>query len=199
MKNYYRFIVFAALSASLLTGCNPKTVSAYDKYGMRQQGGQGFTEVVDLPCQGMDSYEDFVVVNGEGKSRDRTMAKDRAYLNALGNLSSKLSGVAAREVERVGVSREAGDAENFQDKIVSVTREIAEAHVAGYRVSCEKTVVYRDGSYGHFVSLEFGKQKLVKELYNGLTRRKMLQIDYDYEKYSKKFSEDLIDYEREKK
>jgi hypothetical protein len=172
----------------LLSGCSAKKAAESQ-----------FVEINNLPCQGMDSDADYIVANGQGKSKDMTMAKDRAYVEALSHLSSKLSSVASREVERVGESVQTESYEDFHERTVSIAKEIAEANVAGYRVSCEKTVKWKDGSYGHFVTLEYGKKKLVKQLFEGLSVRKMLKVDYRFDQFCQKFEEDLKDYEKEEK
>jgi len=198
MKTQVLIIAFTAIAVcSVITGCSSsKKVSAQNKSAMQKNGGQSFSELIDLPCQVMDSGKDYIVTSGEGKSKDRPMAKDKAYLNALGNLSSKLSAVAAREVKRVGVSTQVNTEEDMHDKVVAVAEEISKANVAGYRVSCEKFVIYNDGSFGCFVSIEFGKDKFVKEMYDGLSKKQLLRADYDFDKYNKMFEEDLREYER---
>ncbi|GHT44475.1 hypothetical protein AGMMS49965_20210 [Bacteroidia bacterium] len=154
---------------------------------------------VTFPCEGLDSNEEFVRVNGNGKSKDRTMAKDRAYQAALANLSTKLAGVASMENQRVGVSTNA-DGEEFHDKMVAVSKVIAQANVAGYRTACEKyTVNQQDGAYTCYVTIEFGNQKVVKQLYDKLNSDKLLKADYDFDKYLKEFNADLKEYEKEHK
>jgi len=197
MKKHFFIIVLAAMSVSLiLTDCSSKKVSATDSSAMQKKGNQGFTELTDLPCQSKDSNEDYIVVSGDGKSKDRTMAKDRAYMNAFSQLGIKLAGVTSDENMRVAVSTNVGY-EDFHDKAVTVSKTIAkDVSVAGYRVPCEKFVIYDDGSFGCFVTLEYGKAKLVKQLYDGMSNEKLIRADYDFDKYMKKFEEDLRTYEK---
>ena len=127
------------------------------------------------------------------------MAKDRAYQNALVDLASKLAGVMSMENMRVGVSTNA-DGEEFHDKMVAISKLIANANVSGYRTSCEKyTVSPQDGAYNCYVMIEFGKQKVVKQLYEAMSNDKQLKADYDFDRYMKAFEKDLKEYEKAKK
>lgn len=183
----------------VFTACkSTKSMSAYDSKSMGKTGAQGFKELKDLPCQGTDSNAEFIIVNGEGKSKDRIMAKDKAYLNALENLSSKLDAVASKETQRVAVSTEA-DREDFHSKTINMGKQIANANISGYRTACEKFVVYDDGSYGCFVTVEYGKQKIVKQMHETMSKEKMMRVDYDFERYMKQFNEDLREYEESKR
>ena len=198
-KKLFNVVAMLAFVALIATGCgSSKNVSVLDKKAMKKTVAQGFKIVEDLPCRGIDSNEEYIIVNGEGRSKDRTMAKDKAYLAALENLSSKLSGVASKGTERVAVSTEV-DNEDFHAKTVNTGKTIAQANVSGYRTSCEKFVVYDDGSYGCFIAIEFGKQKIVKQMYESLSRDKMIRADYDFDKYMKEFEADLKEYEEQNK
>jgi hypothetical protein len=186
-----------------VTGCKTQkatAVSVTDQKQMEKQLGVPGEVEITFPCSGNDSDEEFLRVNGTGKSKDRTMAKDRAYQNALANLSSKLAGVMAMENQKVGVSVNA-DGEEFHDKMVSVSKLIAKANVAGYRTSCEKYTQVKDdpSTYNCYVTIEFGKQKVVKQLYEALNNEKLLKADYDFDRYLKAFEKDLEDYEKAKK
>jgi len=157
MKNHYylKFVAMALVISVTLVACkSTKSVSAYDSKAMEKTGAQGFKELKDLPCQVTDSNVESVIVSGEGKSKDRIMAKDKAYLNALENLASKLEAVGSKETQRVAVSTEA-DGEDFHSKTVNMGKQIANANISGYRTACEKFVVYDDGTYGCFVTVEY--------------------------------------------
>jgi hypothetical protein len=174
-------------------------VSVTDKKEMPKQVGTPAEVEITFPCSGIDSDEEFFRVNGTGNSKDRTMAKDRAYQNALANLASKLAGVMAMENMKVGVSINA-DGEEFHDKMVTVSKLIAKANVSGYRTACEKfTVDTQTGAYNGYVTIEFGKQKMVKQLYDALSNEKLLKADYDFDRYMKAFEKDLQEYEKSNK
>ena len=197
MKNHFKLIL-AMLVISLgvlFTSCassrKAAAVSVTDKKEMPKQVGVPAEVEIVFPCSGIDSDEEFLRVNGNGSSKDRTMAKDRAYQNALAALSVKLA--------RVAVSVNA-DGEDFHDKMVAVSKVVAQANVAGYRTSCEKyTVNPSTGAYNCYVTIEFGKQKIVKEMYEALSNQKLLKADYDFDRYLEMFNEDLKKYEEANK
>jgi hypothetical protein len=202
MKKMYLKIAVAAMSAAVAaTGCGSKKqlsepVSVTDNKAMQKNLGVPGEVEVTFPCAGIDSDWEHLRVNGNGKSKDRTMAKDRAYLAALANLATKMAGVASQGNERLGVSTNA-DGEEFHDKVVAASKVIAQANVAGYRTACEKyTVSQQDGAYTCYVTIEFGNQKIVKQLYDKLNNDKLLKADYDFDKYMKAFNEDLKEYEK---
>jgi len=199
MKKTMIYIAIAAIASVTFAGCGSKktAVSVTDQKEMPKQTGMQAEVAITFPCSGMDSGLNYLHVNGQGRSKDRTMAKDEAYLDAVANLSSKLAGVAARGANRVAVSNNDEGLEQFHAKVVVKTKEIAQADVAGYRVSCEEYTVL-DGAYTCYVSLEFGKDKLVKQLYESLSNDKLLRIDYDFDRYMKEFNDDLKDYEYER-
>lgn len=205
MKNHFKLIL-AMLVISLgvlFTSCassrKAAAVSVTDKKEMPKQVGVPAEVEIVFPCSGIDSDEEFLRVNGNGSSKDRTMAKDRAYQNALAALSVKLAGVASSSNTRVAVSVNA-DGEDFHDKMVAVSKVVSQANVAGYRTSCEKyTVNPSTGAYNCYVTIEFGKQKIVKEMYEALSNQKLLKADYDFDRYLEMFNEDLKNYEEANK
>jgi hypothetical protein len=194
----------AIMMLPLITGCRSSKkaavpVSVTDQKEMKSQFNAPAEVEITFPCSGIDSDEEFLRVNGTGTSKDRTMAKDRAYQGALANLASKLEGVMSMENQRVGVSTNA-DGEEFHDKMVAVSKLIAKANVSGYRVSCEKyTQTPGNPSYNCYVTIEFGKQKVVKQLYEALNKEKLLKADYDFDRYMKEFEKDLEKYEESHK
>jgi hypothetical protein len=196
--------IMAAFVSIATTSCGgSKTVAApvsiTDKKEMSKQLNVPAEVEVTFPCSGIDSDEEFLRVSGMGTSKDRTMAKDRAYQSALANLASKLEGVASMENQIVGVSTNA-DGEEFHDKMLTMSKVIAKANVSGYRTSCEK---YKqtpgNASYNCYVAIEFGKQKIVKQLYEALSKEKLLKADYDFDRYMKEFNKDLKEYEESRK
>jgi len=189
------------LTLTATTGCKSKKaiVSVTDQKEMPKKLDIPAEVEITFPCSGIDSDEKYLRVNGNGKSKDRTMAKDRAYQNALANLASKLAGVMSMENSKVGVSTNA-DGEEFHDKMVAVSKLIAKANVAGYRTSCEKyTQTPGDLAYNCYVTIEFGKEKMIKEMYEGLNKEKLVKADYDFDRYMKAFDVDLKEYEKTNK
>ncbi len=190
-------VVMTIVLLSVSCGSSKKlvAVSVTDQKEMPKQVGMPAEVEVVFPCTGIDSDEEFLRVNGNGSSKDRTMAKDRAYQNALAGLATKLAGVASSDNTKVAVSVNA-DGEEFHDKMVAVSKMVAKANVAGYRTSCEKyTVNPTTGAYTCYVTIELGKQKVVKELYEAMNNQKLLKADYDFDRYLEMFDKDLKAYE----
>ena len=204
MKTIFFKVAIMAVAACLAaTSCmsskRTTAVSVTDQKEMKKQLNVPAEVEITFPCSGIDSDENFLRVSSTGNSKDRTMAKDRAYQNALANLASKLAGVMAMENMRVGVSTNA-DGEEFHDKMVAISKLIAKANVSGYRTSCEKyTVSPQDGAYNCYVTIEFGKQKVVKQLYEAMSNDKQLKADYDFDRYMRAFEKDLKEYEKANK
>jgi hypothetical protein len=142
--------------------------------------------------------------NGYGKSVDRQMARDKAYLDALARLSEKLESVTAKESKAVGVSTEVGSAETGMDegeltrKTVNTAKNIAKANTSGYRTACEK-FTKQGNSYNCYVTIEYGKKTLVKQLFTALSQEKLIKADYSFDKYMDEFEKDLKEYEQSKK
>jgi hypothetical protein len=206
MRKNYVMIALAAtvITSATFTSCKSsknatRPVSVTDTKAMEKRLNLPAEVEITFPCDGIDSDEAFLRVSSAGKSKDRTMAKDRAYQGALANLASKLAGVMAMENSRVGVSTNA-DGEEFHDKMIAVSKLIAKAHVSGYRTACEKfTVSQQDGAYNCYVTIEFGKQKVVKQMYESLSKEKLLKADYDFDRYMKAFEKDLKESEKANK
>ena len=198
--NYLRIAVLAACFSLIFSGCGgskkSSAVSVTDANQMPRQIGVPAEVELIFPCSGVDSDLDFVRVNGQGNSKDRTMAKDSAIQSALAELATKLGGVASSENSRVGVSTNA-DGEEFHDKVVAISKVVARnVGVAGYRTSCEKyTMNTMDGSYNCYVTLDFGKQKLVQSMFDAMSGDKLMRADYDFDRYMKAFEADLKEYE----
>ncbi len=176
-------------------GSSKKAVSVTDANFEKKTGYVAEVEVT-FPCSGIDSDEEFFRVDGQGTSKDRVMARKRAYTDALARLSTKLKGVAASMEKMVGVSSTVESGESFHDKMVAAADVIAKANVGNYRTSCEKfTVNPSTGAYTCYCSIEFGKQKLVKEFYEKLSQEQVLRADYDFERYMELFDKELKEYE----
>ncbi|MDR1341090.1 MAG: hypothetical protein LBK58_13700 [Prevotellaceae bacterium] len=196
MKRYLMTALMAAMTLLAITACRSSkgtasSVSVTDRKEMPKQLGVQAEVEITTPCSGIDSDEEFIRVNGKGTSKDRTMAKDRAYLDALAQLASKLEAVASSEDQRVAVSTIA-DGEEFHDKVVAVSKVIASANVSGYRTSCEKyTQTPGNPSYNCYVTIEFGKQKVVRQIYDALSKDKLMKADYDYDRYLKEFNKGI--------
>jgi hypothetical protein len=191
MKKMVILAATAACASVMMAGCGSSKPASITQVTNEQE--------VVMPCAGLDSDEGFLRVSANGKSKDRAMAKDRAYQAALANLAPKLAGVISMGSQRVGVSTEA-DGEEFHDKVVAVSRLIAQANVSGYRTACEKyTINKKDGANTCYVTIEFGKQQLVKQLYESLSNDKLLKAEYDFSKYMKEFDADLKEYEKNNK
>jgi len=208
MNKRIYFAAIAALTVIMLSDCRSKsTVDPHSRWDMNKMSGQSFKEIEYLPCQGMDVHSDYIVVWAQGRSRDPEMAKERALTTALGELSRKLSGAVTQENEMLRVSEESGGYpgpggrlnESVHDRLINVTRTVADANVAGYRLACEKNVIWEDGSYGYFCALEFGKMKLVRQLFDGLSVKKLLRVEYQFDQFCKRFDEGLEAYEKESK
>ncbi len=192
-------VVMVAIVVVMFASCGStkknSSVSITDKKEMKKQLGAVAEVEVEFPCSGLDSDDEYLRVNGNGTSKDKTMAKDRAYQNALSSLATKLAGVASMDNVRVAVSVNA-DGEEFHDKMVSVSKVVAKANVAGYRTSCEKyTVNPETGAYTCYVAIDFGKEKVVKEMYDGLKNKNLIKADYDFDRYLEMFEKDLKQYE----
>lgn len=196
--NYLKIAVIVVGLLLMLSGCKSSSnaISVTDKKEMPKKTGMQAEVGITLPCWGVDSDLDYLRENGQGKSKDRSMASDRAYQDALSRLASKLAGVMSMENMKVAVSTNA-DSEDFHDKMVTVSKEIAEANVTGYRTSCEQfTIDQQDGSYHCYVAIEYGKQKIVKQMYDAMSNNKLMRADYDFDRYMKAFDKDLKEYER---
>jgi hypothetical protein len=210
MKTKLTIIAIMAIAASLtISSCGSSKqavapTSVTDSKAMQQNlGVQAEVEII-MPCNGgNDSNEDFFRCNGLGKSIDRQTARDAVYNDALARLSTKLEGVAAMQTRRMSSSSTAGTTEtglteDMHAKIVSTTKTIAQAKIAGYRTECEKFT--REGnSYNCYVTIEYGKKALLKPVYDKLNSDKLLRIDYDFDKYMKEFDESLKEYEAKNK
>jgi hypothetical protein len=199
-KLFFIAIVFTSIT---ITSCGSRkqttAISVTDRKEISKQLNMPAEVEIAFPCSGLDSDEEFLRVNGMGTSKDRTMAKSRAYQTALVNLASKLDGVMALDNQIVGVSTNA-DGEEFNDKMLAVSQLIAKANVSGYRTSCEKyTQTPGSLSYNCYVTIEFGKQKIVKQLYDALNKEKLMKADYDFDRYMKVFEKDLKEYEESRK
>lgn len=201
MKNIIYGVACLSIMAVATTSCKSKkeAVSVTDSKEMKKQLNTQAEVEITFPCSGIDSDVEFFRVNGHGNSKDRSMAKERSYQNALANLASKMAGVMSMENMKVGVSTNA-NGEEFHDKMVAISKQIAQANISGYRTSCEKfTVSQNDGSYNCYCTIEYGKQALVKQLYDAMNSNKLLKADYDFDKYMKQFNEDLAEYEKNNK
>ncbi len=197
MKTQISVIAMAMILAMTSCGASKATaVSVTDQKQMPKQTGYVAEVEVTFPCQDIDSDAEFLRVNGQGTSKDRVMARKRAYTDALARLSTKLKGVASSMESTVGVSTVTESGESFHDKMIATAEVIAKAHVDGYRTSCEKfTVNPSTGAYTCYCTIEFGKQQLVKEFHEKLSQDQVLRADYDFDRYMEVFDKKLKEYE----
>jgi hypothetical protein len=223
MKKSYLMIAGMAIIAAVgLTSCSsskpvannnpqytytapPQSAPAPTPVTAKPVTGNSEPEIeIVLPCSEIDSDLEYLRTNGYGKSVDRQMARDAAYLDALSRLSTKLEAVTATSTKSAAVSTSSGSADTGMSeaeatrKTVNVAKNIAKANTSGYRTACEK-FTKQGNSYNCYVVIEYGKKVIVKQLFTALSQDKVLKADYNYDKYMQEFEKDLKEYEESKK
>ncbi len=202
MKNQISVIAMAMVMAFTMASCGASktTVAPVTPQPQPQPPTQSYyvPEVaVTFPCSDLDSNEEFLRVNALGTSKDRTLARQKAYTNALAGLSTKLAGVASSMQLTVGVSTTVAGEEAYHDKFVNVAKVVAQEFVNGYRTACEEfRMNTQTGAYTCYVTIEFGKQAVVKSFYNKLNQQQLIRADYDFDRYMQVFEKELDEYEK---
>ena len=199
MKKTFIYIAMIAITGSIFIGCKSKQQAPAPIATDSKPIPEDMVETrITFPCDGfLDSDVNFLRVFGHGNSIDRTMAGERALQAALAELAVKLGGVASVENMRVAVSTNAANQEQFHDKMVAISRVVANnVSVAGYRTVCQETTISQNRSFNRYIVLEFGKQELVKQMLQIGQQEGHIRADYDFDRYMKMFNENLREYER---
>jgi len=199
MKKTIIYIAMIAIVGAIFVGCKSKQQApAPIATNTRPIPADMVETSVTFPCDGLlDSDMNFLRVFGHGNGMDRTMADERAHQHALANLAVKLGGVTSAENMRVAVSTNAANQEQFHDKMVAISRVVANnVSVAGFRTACAEWTVSQNRSFNRYIVLEFGKQELVRQMLQIGQREGHIRADYDFDRYMRMFNENLREYER---
>jgi hypothetical protein len=185
-KIVYLAMIFASI-AMLNSSC-----------GGPKQATEGSNEVI-LPLTGKEyqSDKEFYRAKASGKSPDISTAKKIALNNAkaevAGLISSKIKTVTDNYVNQ----RSVADAQDFESKFESMTREIVNQQLVDVAIIGEK-LFQKDKTYEYWIGIEVSKKSILEGINNNISKNQKLAIDYDKKKFEDVYNAEMDKMEEQK-
>lgn len=187
--------IFLASTLALMVGCSTSnTLKATNDYERQQfaQVERAVSAVPDWFIAVPKGDKNKIYVVGTGSSRNLSMARDKALLDAEKQLGNQIDALVSSQVKQYTREVGAGTAITIEDNELVIKKVVAEANVAGYQI--DRTVVQAEGSqYRFYVMLAYsiGEDNVVKTLqdvdrltrkFSGDRRRALRELDLEIEK-----------------
>jgi hypothetical protein len=173
---------FIVTSLMLITNCGgPKKVE--------KQAGM---EEVTLPLSGKEyqSDKDFYRAKGSGKSPDISTAKKIALNNAKSEVAGLINSTIKTVTDNYVNQRSVADAQDFESKFESLTREVVNQQLSDVKIIGEK-LFQKDKTYEYWVAIEVSKQAILDGINNNISKNQKLAIDYDKKKFEEIYNQEM--------
>ena len=189
-----RIVIFSGivLVAFLSINCSgPKKIVKEKESG---------TEEVILPLSGKEynSDKEYYRAKSLGKSKDIATAKQTALINAKAEISSLIQSTLKTVTDNYTNQRSTGDAQDFENKFETITREVTNRELVDVSIIGEK-LLKTGPSYEYWVAIEVSKEAILNGIDSSISQNKKLQIDYDKKKFEEVYNQEMEKMENEGK
>ncbi len=186
IKLNYLFIISLGMILTLgmsSCGSSEKTVSA------KKQG----EELLEVYCTGSDfqSNKNYFRASAIGESLDQMVAKKKAGVNARAELATLISSVVRGTIDNYTNSTELNNVEQVEERYEGLTREVINQQLSNIKIICEKQTRTAEKKYKTYLAVEMSVKDLKEALNKKLSQDDKLKVDYDYERFVKKFEAEM--------
>ncbi len=151
----------------------------------------GMEEVV-LPLSGKEyqSDKEFYRAKGSGKSPDISTAKKIALNNAKAEVAGLINSTIKAVTDNYVNQRSIADAQDFESKFESLTREVVNQQLTDVKIIGEK-LYQKDKTYEYWIAIEVSKKAILEGINNNISKNQKLQIDYDKKKFEEIYNQEM--------
>ena len=156
---------------------------------------------VDEPCMEAGSSESYIRARGIGESLQQQMARTKAQTAARLVMGSKI-GTAVKALikhyaseDAISIMTDDASAEgmSLEEKIEAMTKQKVDQNIS-FSTFCEKSRTYMKNNkkiFKCYMTIQAGKDELMKPIYNELQKEAKSKLDLDYEKFSEEFDKEF--------
>lgn len=180
-----RIIITTFMMASalmLVTNCG----------GPKKLEKQAGMEEVALPLSGKEyqSDKEYYRAKGSGKSPDISTAKKIALNNAKAEIAGLINSTIKTVTDNYVNQRAVADAQDFESKFESLTREVVNQQLVDVSIIGEK-LFQKDKTYEYWVAIEVSKKAILEGINNNISKNQKLAIDYDKKKFEEIYNQEM--------
>lgn len=175
------YFAIVALIATISTGCFATT-------GSLIPATKGNTEI-SLPMSGAEyrSNADYWRSVQVGTSPNMAMAKKVAMQNARQELASTMESEVKSMMESYGRNVDIDQQSKYESIYEELTRTVVNQKLVGVEVIDEKIFQKENGSYEYYVCMQVSKHAVEEELVKELSNDKILNTEFERERFRKAF------------
>jgi hypothetical protein len=176
------FVSLVLIGAVAVSSCGGKKKITQNDLG---------TEVI-TPCNDDEfpTSKTHFRATGTSESTDLSMAKRKATTDARANLAAVINTTIKTVTDRYSNERQVGNAQEFEEKFESLTREVVNQEMNNVAIACSKTLT-KDGKYKAFIAVEVAKDELLANIKDRISKDQKLQLDYDKMKFEQIFNQEM--------
>lgn len=167
--------------------------------GPKKLEKQAGMEEVTLPLSGKEyqSDKEFYRAKGSGKSPDIATAKKIALNNAKAEIAGLINSTIKTVTDNYVNQRSIADAQDFESKFESLTREVVNQQLVDVSIIGEK-LFQKDKTYEYWVAIEVSKKAILDGINNSISKNQKLAIDYDKKKFEEIYNQEMQKMEQQK-
>jgi predicted small secreted protein len=184
----HALIISIVIISFLISSCNTSRKITKDVVGIKLK---------ELPCSGSKymSDKDYYIANNSAKSKDLSVAREKAMLLAKQRVSSIISSHIKSTTDRYLNERGVSDKTNIEQKFENLTREVVNQQLSDIEIVCESQTVLPTGEYQSFIAIRVSKESIINDISDRINNNDKLQLDYDKYRYEKIFNEEMEKYQ----
>lgn len=191
--NYLFLLSLGVILALGVSSCN----SPKKAVSVKSQG----EELIEVYCTGSEyqSNKEYIRASAIGESLDQMVAKKKAGANARAELATLVTSVVKGTIDNYVNSTEMNNVEQVEERFEGLTREVISQQLNNIKVICEKQTRTTERKYKTYLAIEMNVKDLKETLNKKLSQNDKLKVDYDYEKFLKKFNAQIKQLEQQQR
>ena len=126
-----------------------------------------------------------------GESQDQMLAKKKAQANSREQLAATLSVTIKTVVDNYYSSKAVDNVEQAKTRFEGLTRQVVEQQLSGVATICEKFTKTKQNTFKCYIAQELNGEEILKGIQNKISNDDKLRLDFEYEKFRKKFNNEL--------
>lgn len=158
-------------------------------------------DIADEPCTEVGSADAYVRARGIGESLQQQMARTKAQANAVREMGAKIGSsvqallkqYSSEDAISVLTDDNAAEGMSFEERTQSMIKQKVDQNLS-YSTFCEKTRTYMKNNkkvYKCYITIQAGKDELLKPVYDGLQSEATTKLNIDYNKFSEEFDKEF--------
>jgi len=180
-------IMFAlAIMGSMffISGCKGKKAATPDYSGLGRE--------LKTPCSDNEfsSTATHFRGTGIGEGTNLASARRKANLDANALLAASINRTIKTVTDRYTRDITLGDANEFAEKFEDLTRSVVNQVLNNVATVCNQ-MYEKDGNYTVYMAVEVGKDELLNNVADRISRDDRLRLDYDKMKFEQIFNEEM--------